>query len=336
MVSATSTQNRASRLQTFVPVITLAVMVVLLSVLNSAFLSMGTLLNLMAQVSVIGIVALGATIVLITAGLDFSSGSGLAAIGMAIGAMFVHTGGNVPAMMATAVLGGAVLGSVNGFLVSKLGIVPFIATLAVMLVAQGLSTFIEDGGMMLLADSPLLWIGQGRLAGIPVAFFIYLGACVVLAALLNRTRIGTYVYAVGGNEAAARYSGIKVERVKFYCYLIAGVCTGVAALITVTKIGMATPGISGSTLLDAIAASVIGGASLSGGRGTVTGTFIGVAIVVLIGTGLTYLSIPAEMQDVFKGAVILVAVCFDQIIRNYAKHYQTNSLVNSNIPQDNE
>ncbi|MCA0252794.1 MAG: ABC transporter permease [Actinobacteria bacterium] len=327
MIATTPVAGRRSRIdvQSLVPVATLVVMVVVLSALNPAFLSVGTALNLMAQVSVVGIVALGATMVLITAGIDFTTGYGLAAIGMAVGSVFLQTNGNVVAMIATGIIGGAILGMANGVLIAKLQILPFIATLAMMLVAQGLSTFIEDGRMIMLSGSPLLWIGQGRIAGsIPASFAIYVVLCLLAAAILNLTRFGTSVYAVGGNEPAARYSGIHVDRIKLYCYTLAGVFTGVAALITIAKIGMATPGISGSTLLDAIAASVIGGASLSGGRGKVSGTFVGVIIIVLIGTALTYLNIPPEMQDVFKGIVILIAVCFDQLVRRYARRYSSH------------
>lgn len=327
VVTAVLATRRRLDVQTWVPLVTLAAMVIVLSLLSPAFLSVGTLVNLMSQVSVIGIVALGATLVLITAGIDFTTGYGLAAIGMAVGAAFLHTGGNVVALLATGLLGGVILGATNGILIAKLRIMPFIATLAVMLVAQGASTFIEDGRMVMLAGSPLLWLGQGRIGGqVPAAFVVYVALCAITWAILNRTRWGTYIYAVGGHEPTARYAGIQVDRVTIACYVLAGVFTGIAALITVAKIGMATPGISGSILLDSIAAAVIGGASLSGGRGRVSGTFIGVLIIVLIGTALTYLNIAPEMQDVFKGVVILVAVCFDQVIRRYASRFDTHPL----------
>lgn len=330
MAASTGSARRRLRfdVQTLVPLITLSAMVVVLSVLNRAFLSVDTALNLMAQVSVVGVVALGATIVLITGGIDLSTGYGLAAIGMAVGSAFLHSGGSVTLMVGAGLACGAMLGALNGLLIAKLQILPFIATLAVMLVAQGMSTFIEDGKMVMLTGSPLLWIGQGRLSSVPVPFVIYLVLCVVISLILNRTRFGTYIYAMGGNESAARYSGIPVDRYKLACYALTGVCTGIAALLTIAKIGMVTPGISGSTLLDSIAAAVIGGASLSGGRGRVSGTFVGVVIIVLIGTALTYLDIPPEMQDVFKGIVILIAVCFDQAVKTYASKYKSHATTN--------
>ena len=181
--------------------------------------------------------------------------------------------------------------------------------------AQGMSLMIGGGTMVMLTDSPILAVGQGKIGGVlPVSFVVLLAVCLTASVILHRTKLGVYTYALGGNEDAAWYSGIHVKRYKILVYVVAGICTGIASMLTVSRIAMATPSISGTTLTDAIAATCIGGTSMSGGRGNVLGTCIGAVIIVLISTALTYLKIPAEMQEVYKGAVILLAVAFDAVV----------------------
>ena len=288
-----------------------------LSLLNRDFLSLQTLVNLMQQVSAVGVVAIGAMFVIITGGIDFSAGYGLAMIGMAAGVVYAQSPfqGSVAAMVVTFLGMGALLGLVNGLLIAALDILPFIATLAMMSLAQGMSLMIGGGTMVMLTDSPILAVGQGKIGGVlPVSFVVLLAVCLTASVILHRTKLGVYTYALGGNEDAAWYSGIHVKRYKILVYVVAGICTGIASMLTVSRIAMATPSISGTTLTDAIAATCIGGTSMSGGRGNVLGTCIGAVIIVLISTALTYLKIPAEMQEVFKGAVILLAVAFDAVV----------------------
>jgi len=311
--------NSSLDLQKVMPLVILVLMVAVLTALNPRFLAPETLVNLMSQVSAIGVVAMGATFVIISGGIDFTSGNGIAMTGMAIAAVFVTTSGNVYAMVGIAILSGMCLGLLNGFLIAKLRLLPFIATLAVMLLVRGFSVLINGGRMVMLLGSPLLWFGQGSIGPFPVSFIIYLIVSCLLYILLNKTKFGIYVYAIGNNEDAARYSGINVTRCKVFIYVLAGFCTGLAALLTVTRTVVITPGISGSVLLDSIAAVIIGGTSLRGGVGNVFGTFIGVIIIVLISIALTFLEITPEMQGVFKGGVILVAVCFDAFVRGYSQ-----------------
>lgn len=304
-------------LQQSMPFVILAVLLAALGILDRNFLSPQTLVNLLQQMAAVGVVSIGAMLVILTGGIDFSAGYGLAMIGMAAGAVYTKSplAGSVPAMLATFLGTGALLGLANGLLIAKLGILPFVVTLAMMSLTQGLSLMIGGGSMMLLGGSPVLLIGQGKLGGVlPVSFLVLLGVCVTAAFLLYRTRLGVYIYAMGGNEDAARYAGIRIERYKIMTYVAAGICTGIASLLTVSYIAMATPSIYGTTLTDAIAATCIGGTSMSGGHGSVSGTFVGAVIIVLISTALTYLKIPAEMQDVFKGVVILLAVAFDALL----------------------
>ena len=311
--------DRKINIQKAIPLIILLVLLLVLSLLNRDFLSLQTFVNLMQQESAVGVVSIGAMFAIISGGIDFTAGYGLAMIGMAAGVVYSQSifQGSVIAMVITFIGAGAILGLINGVLIAKLKILPFVATLAIMSLAQGMSLMIGGGTMIMLSDSPILFIGQGKLGGLfPTSFLIFLLICITADIILKKTKLGVYTYALGGNEDAAWYTGIKVDQYKILVYIVAGICTGIASLLTVSKIAMATPSIYGTTLIDAIAATCIGGTSMSGGKGTVFGTFIGSIIIVLISTALTYLKIPAEMQDVFKGAVILLAVVFDAMVSN--------------------
>lgn len=302
-----------------IPLFILFVLMLVLTILDKEFLSSKTMINLMQQVASVGIVAIGAMLCIITGGIDFSSGYGLAMIGMAAATIYSKGpfNANIPVFLLLFILVGALLGCVNGLLTSKLKILPFIATLVTMSFAQGMSLYINGGTMIMLTNSPILVIGQGKIGGIiPVSFLIYLFLCCAAALMLKRTKLGVYIYAIGGNETALRYTGVKVDQYKIFVYVLAGICTGIASMVTVSSIAMATPSIYGTTLTDAIAAACIGGTSMRGGKGTVIGTFVGSIIIVLISTALTYLRIQAEMQSVFKGAVILLAVTIDAIANN--------------------
>lgn len=308
-------------LRSAMPLILLVALFVILSIINRNFLSINTMVNLMQQVSAVGTMAIGGTMVILTSGIDFSAGYGLAMMGMGAAWIYTHSvfQGSILMILFVFVLLGASLGLMNGILVTKLKILPFIATLAMMSIAQGMTMLINGGTMIMMRNPILLAIGQGRLGNIlPISFFVYVGVCLTAVFILRRTKLGVYAYAMGGNEQALWYTGINVNAYKILVYMTAGIFTGIASLITVTKIAMATPNIAGTMLIDSIAAACIGGSSLSGGRGSVFGTFMGSLIIVLIGTALTYLQIPAETQGVFKGIVILAAVALDALVNlNY-------------------
>ncbi|MCL2857435.1 MAG: ABC transporter permease [Oscillospiraceae bacterium] len=311
-----SANLRRRSLLSAIPLFMLIALVIMLSLLSREFLRLVTLINLMQQVAPIGIVAVGAMLCIIIGGIDFTSGHGLAMIGMAASFFYVSGPfvGSLPMFILSFVVFGALLGLVNGFLIAKLNILPFIATLAMMSLVQGLSLYINGGTMILLVGSPVLGVGQGRIGGVvPVSFLIFLAVCVLAGIMLRHTKLGVYIYAIGGNETALWYTGVKVQHYKIMVYMLAGICTGIAALLTVSTIAMATPSMFGTTLIDAIAAACIGGTSMRGGKGTVFGTFIGAIIIVLINTAFIYLNIQSAMQDVFKGIVILFAVTVDAV-----------------------
>ena len=319
------TENRRDiirrNIQRLSPFIILLLLFAAMSALNRDFLTVRSVINLMQQVATVGIVALGVMLVIITGGIDFSSGFGVAMIGMAAGSTFAMSAGTRSAwvLISVSLAAGALLGLANGLIVSGLKIKPFIATLGTMSIAQGMALLVGGGRMIPLRGEPVLWVGQGLLFGVvPVPFVIFVIVAVLMYIILNKTKLGIYAYAIGSNEEAVRQDGINIFKYKTLVYVIAGICTGIAAMITITRIAMATPGVSGTILLDAIAATVIGGTSVSGGRGTVSGTIAGAFTIVIIGSALTFLRIAPEMQDLFRGAVIFIAIGLDAYINRYS------------------
>lgn len=317
MTSVTKMRNIKINLYRQIPLIILLFMVLILSISNKEFLTLQTFTNLMQQVSAVGVVALGAMFVIISGGIDFTTGYGLAMIGMAAATLytrFINTNSifSIFILVLVTLVVGAALGLVNGLVITKLRITPFIATLGVMSLAKGLSLLIGGGALIIFKDEKVLFIGQGKLFGfLPVSFLIFLLVSLIIYLILKKTKLGIYTYAIGGNEETVRFVGINVVSYKIFIYILAGICTGVATLLTITRIGIVSPSIYGTILLDAIAASIIGGTSLSGGKGSVSGTIVGVFIIVIVSTALAYLRIPPEMQEFFKGMVIFIAVGID-------------------------
>ena len=200
----------------------------------------------------------------------------------------------------------------NGFIIAKLNVQPFITTLATMSICQGLTLAINNGATVYLKSPVLITLGQKYLGGvIPYSFFVLVGMAILTHILMTRTRFGMYTYAIGGNEDSARYMGINVARSKMMVYVFAGTCTAVGSILTASKIAMATPGMSGSLLMDSIAATVIGGTSMAGGKGKVLNTLVGVLVIIVISMALTYMNVQTEMQKVFQGGIILLAVVLD-------------------------
>jgi ribose/xylose/arabinose/galactoside ABC-type transport system permease subunit len=307
-------------LQRRVPLFLLLMLVIVLSIANSNFLSLQAMYNLLLQISSIGIVALGAMIVLITAGIDFTAGYGMSLAGVTGGYFYMATGGNGIVLLVVSLAIGALVGIVNGTIIAKMRLHPFITTLAMMSVCQGVSMMISEGRNIEITSDWLLFLGQGRLIGfLPPVFLIFVLAVFIMYIVLNKTKLGVYTYAIGGNEDAVSYSGIRVDLYKIAVYAVAGLLYGLAAIVTVVKVTVITPNISGTVLLDGIAAAVVGGTSITGGRGTVSGTVIGTAIMTLISTLLTFLSIPPLLRDALKGLIIIVILIFDAGMTRMAK-----------------
>jgi ribose transport system permease protein len=274
--------------------------------------------NMLTQASVVGVLAIGMTFVIATAGIDLSVGSMVAAAGV-FGGILVDSDPNSLIFILGAVAFATALGTVNAIAVAYGRVVPFIATLAMFSIARGLALLLNDKLPVGLLDLnggsfgepgafSLLWFGTGRVLGIPVSVYIFLAVCVGGWILLNRTRYGRYVVAVGGNREAARIAGVPVRRIIFSVYVLSGLMAGVAAVLLCARLGSASP-VSGNLYeLDAIGAVVIGGTSLAGGRATIVGTFLGVLTFALIFSLMTQLNLSTEVQQVTKGAIVLGAV----------------------------
>src|SRR4051794_12638774 len=280
---------------------------------GSSFLSKDNFFNVLRQGSVVGVLAIGMTFVIATAGIDLSVGSMVAASCVAGGWMMEHLGifGTVPSLgfVIGAIGLGIVLGAVNGAAISYGKVVPFIATLAMLLIARGIALWISDKTPISLFDLKFLrWFGTGEVLSVPSSLIVFLAVAAIGWVLLNRTPYGRYVVAVGGNTEAARIAGVKVNRIVFSVYVFSGICVGIAAILLCGRLASASPIVGQLYELDAIAAVVIGGPSLAGGRATIVGTVLGVITFALVFNLLTLMNLSVEIQQITKGGIILAAV----------------------------
>ena len=274
-------------------------------------LASSNLINVARQISINGILAVGVTFVLLTGGVDLSLGSLVALTGV-IAASFAHPGDYplvVPLFMGIAA--GTACGAINGAVVTRGSVPPFIATLGMMTIARGLAQVISGGRPVSNMNPDMVRIA-GDIAGIPIPVIIL--ACVALAAwvILANMRIGRHIYAVGGNENAARASGINVRRVKMFAYTLCGGLSGLAGIVLAARITTGQPNAGIAYELDAIAAVVIGGTSLSGGVGSVGGTVLGALLMGVINNGLDLLNVSSYYQQIIKGMIIIGAVWLDR------------------------
>ena len=295
--------------------IALVLAVAVLTMLRPHFLSSANLLNVIRQISINGMLAVGVTFVLLTAGVDLSLGSVVALAGV-LAAHFAHPGDySLMVPVSVGILAGVCCGAINGTVVTLGRVAPFIATLGMMTVARGLALVASDG-RPISNMSPAMKALAGDIGVIPIPAIIL--AVVALGAwwVLTYTRIGRHIYAVGGNEQAARAAGIHVGRVKMFAYTACGALTGLAGVVLASRITTGQPNAGVAYELDAIAAVVIGGTSLSGGIGTIGGTILGALLMGVIGNGLDLLNVSAYYQQIVTGLIIVGAVWLD---RKHAK-----------------
>jgi inositol transport system permease protein len=299
-------------------------MVVTASLLSPAFLSSTNLINVVRQMSVVGLISLGVTGCIVSAGIDLSSGSvvGLSAVVAATLAQDpqfatpFYPGLNVPIFVPilAACAVGALVGLINGTLVARTGIPPFIATLGTLTAIRGCALLYTGGRPISDLTDAYNFIGQGDVLGLPVPIIILVVMAVVTHILYNHTKFGKYIYAIGGNEQAARVSGINSAKYKMLIYIYAGFLAGMAGLVVSSRIGSGQPGLGQGYELDAIAAAVIGGSSLSaGGIGTVAGTIVGALIIGVLNNILDLMNVSAYFQQIIKGCIIVGAVIIDQL-----------------------
>ncbi|MFY9135713.1 MAG: ribose ABC transporter permease [Bacillota bacterium] len=286
---------------------------ILLSVLTPVFLSVNNIINVIRQVSINGILAAGMTMVIISGGIDLSVGS-VAAICGAIVAGTQLKLGLAPAMLLS-VATGALLGLINGLVITKGKVAPFVATLGMTTVARGLTLIYTGGRPIYNLTDAFRVLGAGYVGPIPVPVLILALVIAVVHFVMSSTVFGREVYALGGNEEAARYSGINVERRRMLVYISMGLLSAVTGIVLTSRLGSADPTAGVGFETDAIAAVVIGGTSMSGGEGSVIGSLIGALIIGVMNNGLNLLNVSPYYQQIFKGLIVVLAVLMDSASR---------------------
>jgi ribose transport system permease protein len=295
-------------------IVALLVLMAAMSIASPEFLTLGNLSNLARQVSINAIIAAGMTFVIITGGIDLSVGS-LVALSGCVGMLVIdRTGGGGSGILAGIAVG-ALAGAVNGSLVAWARMPPFLVTLAGLTVYRGLALIVTGGTPIIRFDGDFRFIGQGYLWGVPIPVVIMVAVMIAAHVALTRTAFGAHVYAVGGNEEASRLSGVNVAATKLSVYVIAGALTGLAGMVLAARLSSAQPNTGEGFELDAIAAVVLGGTSLMGGRGTIWGTMVGALIIGVLNNGFNLLAVDAYYQLVAKGAIIVLAVFLDQHLK---------------------
>lgn len=311
------------RLQQLLALAALAVIFIFFSFASPNFLNWGNFSAILLASAVIGTMALGATFVIATSGIDLSVGTGMTLCAVIAGVLLNPNwlGLPLPVGLLLTLAFGALLGLVNGFNVAVLKIPPFIATLAMMMVAQGLALVITKSTPIYLSDvAGFSWLSQGKLVGgLPNAALIFVLLTVVATFAMSKTLLGRYALSIGSNEEATRLSGVNTRRWLILIYTFAGIFTAFAAILLSARLNSAQPATGMGYELEAIAAVVIGGTSLSGGRATVVGTFIGALLMSVLSNGLQIMSIPQEWQKVAIGIVILLAVYADNVRRSHER-----------------
>ncbi|GAB1668769.1 ABC transporter permease [Mannheimia haemolytica] len=306
----------------------LVLLIIFFSVTNEYFFTSNNIMTVGLQTSTIALIGIGATCVILTGGIDLSTGSVVALSGVAA-AMIVNAGVPVPLGMILGILVGGICGLINGILVTRMKLPPFIATLGMMMVARGLALYVTNAAPVSGMPESFANLGNGALfkiveeganglpkvvfAGIPYPVIIMIFITVLFTFALSKLKVGRYLYAIGSNEEAARLSGIKTNIVKIYAYVASGLLSGLTGVILASRLVTAQPNGGVSYELDAIASAVVGGTSLMGGVGTIPGTLIGSFIIGVLRNGLNMNGVSSFVQMIVIGLVIIVAVSLDQL-----------------------
>ncbi|MGH2083283.1 ABC transporter permease [Aerococcus urinaeequi] len=299
------------------PLLALIVLIIFVSVLSPSFLSLTNLMNLMRQVSTNALIAFGMTFVIITCGIDLSVGSTLAlssALSSAIMAGMIVNGIDPLIAMTVSLIAGFVLGAVNGLLITKGKLVPFIATLATMTIYRGTTLVLTEGKPITGLDETFIFqfMGRGYFFGIPFPIVNTLVVFALLYVLLHKMSFGRKMFTIGGNEKASFIAGVKSNKIKIFVYSISGVLASLAGIILTSRLNSAQPTAGESYEMDAIASVVLGGTSMSGGKGRIFGTLIGALIIGTLNNGLNLLGVSTFYQQIVKGIVIIIAVLIDR------------------------
>jgi ribose/xylose/arabinose/galactoside ABC-type transport system permease subunit len=299
-----------SLLQRFGLLLVIVILSALMSVVRPVFLTSGNLINVLRQVSMNGVLAIGITFVILTGGIDLSIGS-VVAVTSVIAGRLLEEGHSIAAAIAFSMSAALIFGLLNGFLIAAGGLPPFIATLSTMAIARGFALVYSNGRPYLIQREAFLAIGKGSSLGVPNPIWILLVVCALAYITLNFTIFGRHVYAFGGNRQAAKLAGVRTRLVEISVYTITGILAGLTAIILSARISSGQPTAGQSYELDAIAAAAIGGTSMVGGSGTVGGTIMGFIIIGIMINSLTLLGVSSFYQQIVKGFIIIAAVMLD-------------------------
>jgi ribose transport system permease protein len=299
-------------MQRLLPFLSLTILFVALSIASPHFLTNTNLSSVVRQTAVINIMALGMTMIIIAGGIDLSVGA-ILAMGGLLGTMAMEKGAPIPAGVAIGVLVGLVCGFVNGFLTTRLGIAPFIVTLGTLGIVRGVTLIISNGLPVHRIPQPFSFLGEGTVLGVPFVLWILVACAALTHFTLEHTRLGRYAFAIGSNPEAAVYAGIPVAFHTVAVYAIGGMLTGLAGMIEASRLMTGQPTAGQGYELQAIAAVVIGGGSLHGGEGSVTGTLVGAFIMGLLSNSSDLLGVSPYLQQALIGAVIILAVTLDEV-----------------------
>lgn len=287
----------------------------IIALMNDRFLTVSNLTNVFRQSSINAVIAAGMTFVILTGGIDLAVGSVLAISSAICAYMLIAGFGVVPSVLAALVVG-AISGSISGVIITKGKVQPFIATLVIMTFLRGATMVFTNGTPLTLGSAKsadaFYFLGNGNVLGLPVPILITVVVFGGAYYILTQTKMGRYVYAVGGNEEASRLSGLNTDRIKIFVYTISGLLAAVAGIIVTSRLSSAQPTAGTGYELDAIAAVVLGGTSLVGGKGKIMGTIIGVLIIGILNNSLNLMNISSYYQMIAKAAVILLAVLLDR------------------------
>ncbi len=281
--------------------------------MNNVFFSPANFQIISRWVTNFALLGIGETLVIITGGIDLSLGSMVALTNMLVAYLMVDMGLPISVSIIIVLIISGLIGLFHGIFVTKLRVPAFIITLGTLMWARGLASYIKRGWIISGLPESFFFIGQGEVLGIPFQFFVLIVIAIIVAFILRFTAIGRYIFAVGGNIEAARLSGIHIDTVRIFCYVASSFIAGVTGIIIASRLSEGNPATGGSWELWAIAASVIGGTSLFGGRGTVLGSVIGAAIMGVVVNGMVLIRVSSYLQDVVLGIILVIAVTYDTI-----------------------
>lgn len=295
------------------------IIIVAMSIVSDVFLTKQNIINVLRQISLNGILSVGITCVILTGGIDLSVGSVIALAGCIVGSLLKNGSVNWVVACLVALIPALLVGFCNGFLVAYIGFQPFIATLATQVIGRGAAMVYSNGKPFTIMDEGFLQIGKGYIGAIPIPIILLVLVCIIGLVMLNMTTFGRYIFAIGGNKDAAKLCGVRTERVQMFVYVICSACAWLVGLILAARISSGQPIAGEGYEMDAIAATAIGGTSMSGGIGGLWGTILGFIIIGLLSNSMNLLNINSFWQQIVKGILIVFAVLLDMLTKGKKK-----------------